>query len=409
MTTAVGLSRLSAPVVPPLVVPPVTGPARVERVWLEREVAGGVRLRGAGLSRELGINQTTATRALRRLRALRGQDPTLGALRSRFAAIQRMTLAELAEVRERARVEQAGVIADGGWWRAAACRGMDLELFFPPEGDPERAARAKRVCAACPVQPECLRAELAVPVGQHPGGIVGGLTQRERVALRVAGGAHDQWGRFLDDGALTRRAHRRAVRVGITRAATELGTSRRTLQRAFAWWGLQVVASRQAQPPRFTGQQAAQAHALACRHGIMAVARRLGAHQATLRAAFARHGLPWPPPSRPRVRLVDPVFYLLNPQVLIPAGLSPERASARVRRQEEFEVLGPRVVYALGEENRPRPQVRAWRVAQRAHQARQAALAARPPLTITPTPAALEAAQPHEPDTSARPSSRAAA
>jgi WhiB family redox-sensing transcriptional regulator len=400
---------------PPLVVPPAAGPARVERAWLEREVDGGVRLRGAGLSRELGVSDSVVRRTLRRLRALRAQDPTLQDLRSWFAAVQRMTPQEIGQARARARLDLAEVIADGGWWQAAACRGMDPELFFPPEGDPGRAARAKRVCATCPVRLECLRAELAAPVGQHPGGIVGGLTQRERAALRVAAGAHDQWGRFLDDQDLTRRAHRRAVQVGITQAAEELGTSRKTLARAFGWWGLAAVLSR---PPswRFTRQQAAEAHGLACRVGIMAAARRLGANQATLRAAFARDGLAWPPPKqRPRVRLVDPVFFALNPTLLVPSRLSPERASARVRCQEEFEVLGARVVYALGDENRPQPHLRAHHIAKRARQAHQAAhlaahQATRPPLTIAPTPAALEAARPHpEPGTSGQPSGRAAA
>jgi len=254
---------------------------------------------------------------------------------------------------------------------------MDTALFFPDRRDAAAAARAKRVCAACPVRPQCLAAELAAPVGRAPEGIAGGQAPAERTRLRVVGGlaANAGAGRLLADRDLTERAHRRADQVGSRQAALELGSSAHTLARAFARWGLPPVAAR---PPRFgTFAQAGEAYALARRVGIVAAARQLHAGDKTLRAAFARHALAWPPPRPATVRPVDPAFFALNPAVLVPRRLSPEQASARVRRQEAFDVLGPRVVYALGDENATRPQARAWFVAQRARTARRQALAAR--------------------------------
>jgi WhiB family redox-sensing transcriptional regulator len=358
--------------------PAPTTPARVERVFLEREVAQGERLSARALARELGVDRADPTRILRRLRALRVQDPGLAVLRTRFAAIQRMTPAELAQAAEQARIKHIDVIEAGAWWQAAACAGMDPERFFPPEGGGADAARAQRVCAACPVRAECLRAELAAPVGFQPQGIFGGTAPWERTALRVAEGAGAGVGRFLADRDLTEQAHQRAGEVGITRAARELDTSRDTLGRAFARWGLPAVPAQPSCPRRFaTRAQAAEAYTLAVRVGITPAAKRLGSDYGTLREAFARFHLPWPPPRQRRpVRLVDPVFFALNPAVLVPARLW-RQAGARVRRQEEFEVLGARVVYALGDENHRPPYWRAWNVAQRAREAQQAARTAR--------------------------------
>lgn len=70
------------------------------------------------------------------------------------------------------------------WYRAAACHGAPTELFFPDHDDPDpteqgRVAEAKALCAACPVREACL----AAGMGEHHG-IWGGLTPRERRALR---------------------------------------------------------------------------------------------------------------------------------------------------------------------------------------------------------------------------------
>ena len=65
------------------------------------------------------------------------------------------------------------------WRELAACRGTDLEVFFPERG--ESAGPARRVCAACPVRQPCL--DYAITNGVTHG-IWGALTERERRALR---------------------------------------------------------------------------------------------------------------------------------------------------------------------------------------------------------------------------------
>lgn len=71
------------------------------------------------------------------------------------------------------------------WRDQAACRGIDPELFFPVVEDGPlcavQIARAKSVCAGCPVRTECLG--WALETLSH--GIAGGLTEPERSAARV--------------------------------------------------------------------------------------------------------------------------------------------------------------------------------------------------------------------------------
>jgi WhiB family redox-sensing transcriptional regulator len=64
------------------------------------------------------------------------------------------------------------------WQRSAACVGADLDLFFPEL--PGEAEEAKRICAGCPVKPECLRHAVNSP--EH--GIWAGTDEDERRGLR---------------------------------------------------------------------------------------------------------------------------------------------------------------------------------------------------------------------------------
>ena len=72
------------------------------------------------------------------------------------------------------------------WQIRAACRGPQAVVFFPPSlGERRdeksfREARAKAICAECPVVEECLAYALAIRE-QH--GIWGGLSEIERRAL----------------------------------------------------------------------------------------------------------------------------------------------------------------------------------------------------------------------------------
>jgi WhiB family redox-sensing transcriptional regulator len=77
------------------------------------------------------------------------------------------------------------VVDHWDWQRHAACRGMDLELFFHPEGerDPsrgQRVAHAKTICAGCPVAAACRSWAHRV---EEPYGIWGGEGEDERRAL----------------------------------------------------------------------------------------------------------------------------------------------------------------------------------------------------------------------------------
>ncbi|MEW1638606.1 WhiB family transcriptional regulator [Streptomyces sp. NPDC093801] len=65
------------------------------------------------------------------------------------------------------------------WESQALCAETDPEEFFPEKGGTTRAART--VCMACEVRDECLEAALA---RRERFGIWGGLSERERLALR---------------------------------------------------------------------------------------------------------------------------------------------------------------------------------------------------------------------------------
>ena len=67
------------------------------------------------------------------------------------------------------------------WVAEALCQETDPDAFFPPKGG--STAAAKRVCAACPVQGECL--EFALRTDQRFG-IYGGLSERQRRLLKKA-------------------------------------------------------------------------------------------------------------------------------------------------------------------------------------------------------------------------------
>lgn len=83
-----------------------------------------------------------------------------------------------------------------GWMVSSACRGAEPRLFYP-EPD-ERGfdrggltARAKAICARCPVVSECLAYALAT---RQNHGVWGGATERER-RMMMARRAYDDAGR----------------------------------------------------------------------------------------------------------------------------------------------------------------------------------------------------------------------
>ncbi|ATY13355.1 WhiB family transcriptional regulator [Amycolatopsis sp. VS8301801F10] len=75
------------------------------------------------------------------------------------------------------------------WLARAACQDEDPELFFPISDmgpGAQQVAKAKAVCARCPVRAECLSYALDNGLGN---GIFGGTTELERRKLVRSGSA----------------------------------------------------------------------------------------------------------------------------------------------------------------------------------------------------------------------------
>lgn len=70
------------------------------------------------------------------------------------------------------------------WRDDAACRDMDLDLWFPATGESHKAAEAKAICATCPVAVDCLAEAKAAHIRC---GIWGGKTLDERQRSRRYG------------------------------------------------------------------------------------------------------------------------------------------------------------------------------------------------------------------------------
>ena len=71
------------------------------------------------------------------------------------------------------------------WQLFAACRGLDVEIFYHPYGERrhDKAARisqAKQICRHCPVISDCAAWALTT---REPYGIWGGLSEDERAHI----------------------------------------------------------------------------------------------------------------------------------------------------------------------------------------------------------------------------------
>ena len=118
-----------------------------------------------------------------------------------------------------------------------------------------------------------------------------------------------------------------------------------------------------------------------------AAAAELGTTWPSLRKAFARHGLAMPTRNpkavrqraieaarqrmdRPATPALDPVFVALNRDELPVRARSGGELAERVRRAEDYAVLGARVVEELhSESHATKPSTRAWAIARRAQRA----------------------------------------
>jgi WhiB family redox-sensing transcriptional regulator len=71
------------------------------------------------------------------------------------------------------------------WAADAACKGMDVNVFFPIKGGSAR--KAKAICGVCPVIEKCRAAFEVMEHGTaYTHGVVGGETAVERVMRRRA-------------------------------------------------------------------------------------------------------------------------------------------------------------------------------------------------------------------------------
>lgn len=100
------------------------------------------------------------------------------------------------------------------WIAGAACIGEDPELFFPVGSAPPAAAqvaRAKAVCAGCPVRTQCLEWSL---VTCQDAGVWGGLDEDQRRDIRRARRRAAASGSPGGPGSPTRRDDRELTAVG---------------------------------------------------------------------------------------------------------------------------------------------------------------------------------------------------
>ena len=71
------------------------------------------------------------------------------------------------------------------WQLLSACRGLDSDIFYHPDGErgsarERRVATAKAVCAACPVLAQCRDHALKT---REPYGVWGGLSEEDREVI----------------------------------------------------------------------------------------------------------------------------------------------------------------------------------------------------------------------------------
>ena len=109
------------------------------------------------------------------------------------------------------------VSALDGWRYRAACRGADLQTFFPGRG--QSAEPARQICAGCPVRQPCLDYALSHGITH---GIWGGLTERDRRPLRVH---HTLAARRQRDEAIAAAAAAGSTRAAIGRTFGLAATS----------------------------------------------------------------------------------------------------------------------------------------------------------------------------------------
>lgn len=67
------------------------------------------------------------------------------------------------------------------WREAAACKGLDSDLFYPAKNFADNTKEAREICESCPVNKQCLEVSVR---NSEPFGIWAGLTNRQRRTLK---------------------------------------------------------------------------------------------------------------------------------------------------------------------------------------------------------------------------------
>ena len=116
------------------------------------------------------------------------------------------------------------------WRDRAICIGASDAVFYPgKDGDRDRYAPARRVCAACPVIADCALAVLTFEAawcadGRH--GFCGGMDPAERARITSAGDAEKSRQERVDRIAAQRRIQRvRQNEVRRNKRAAERGAA----------------------------------------------------------------------------------------------------------------------------------------------------------------------------------------
>lgn len=151
---------------------PLAQSSRIGEVFAARRRAPRLESSGFGPGREAGLPRSrigtylgTVTDAIRTVTA----EIETRLFRGGLLMLVTELLSERAERKARR-----------DWWRAAACRAADPDIFFPVSAQGpgrEEIAQAKAVCAGCPVRRQCLQFALAT---HQVHGVWGGTTEEER-------------------------------------------------------------------------------------------------------------------------------------------------------------------------------------------------------------------------------------
>ena len=81
------------------------------------------------------------------------------------------------------RIPKLPPIGDQDWMDVGECLGYPPDWWFPADGDAETLAKARSICAECPVRIACLEFSLQSPFSSDFG-IWGGTDRYERRRLR---------------------------------------------------------------------------------------------------------------------------------------------------------------------------------------------------------------------------------